>query len=227
MSSESTHRKFLDTDSFRAFFLNFYHSLDTVLPLKEQYFHYSAEKHKPCTPQSSALSPFWHLCFYPPTLRGQWYTDCEGVRQSIQRQGNRKSNFTWPKRNTVVMAHTKRKNDAHQGYYFSLFFTLLAVTRAGILSSEKVSVSLSVHSLVNNIFPLSGLKQQYHDSMIFFCKHQLVTIGFRGKKKGPAVLICTWQCFGKRVPLEPCHPSTSAAILTLHTHLLPCLRASE
>ena len=146
-----------------------YHSLDTVLPLKEQYFHYSAEKHKPCTPQSSALSPFWHLYGYPPTPRGQWYTDCERVRPSIQRQGSRKSNFTWPKRNTVVMAHTKRKNDAHRGSYFSLFFTLWAVTRAGTFNFP----------FCPHTSPLSGLKQQYHDSFFYFfccfCRYQVVT----------------------------------------------------
>lgn len=103
--------------------------------------HYPAGKLKPLHP--SILCPFPPSP--PPASRwlptrggGDGAPTARGSDGADKRRGSLKSNFTLVQLhyekindlegNTVVMARGESMNDAHHGYYFSLFFVLLTVT---------------------------------------------------------------------------------------------------
>lgn len=113
-----------------------------MLPLREQYVPLSCRKAQTPAPLNP-LPPFPPSP--PPASRwlptrggGDGAPTARGSDGADKRRGSLKSNFTLVQLhyekindlegNIVVMARGESMNDAHHGYYFSLFFVLLTVT---------------------------------------------------------------------------------------------------
>ncbi len=203
-------------------------SLYIELPLKEQYLPFFCGKVQTLHP--SILCPFTPLAspWLPThTQRVVMHGLRERVGQSRQREGSLKPNFTsevqlhyekinYPK-GSLWLWLTESMNDAHHGYYFSLFFVLFTVT------TQLRKLLCSCFSPGLNIFPFFWLERTMPS-------HFLASANFwqqERRKTHPlfhSLAVSTWQHLEKRVPLESCHPFPRAVILVLHSSHSPSSR---
>lgn len=149
---------------------------------------------------------------------------CERVRQSRQRQGSLTSNFT-----SKVQLHYEKINNPKRPLWLWLIkkvrmMLIMVITSVCSFNSNMNRLFLLRKPLTFPLpsrslcFSFTWLKTTMPSHFFFKCQLVLTTEEQKHILFSFLALVAfsTWQHLEKRV-LEPCHPSTSEAILVLNT----------